>query len=371
MADYMVLDVLDRYATEVRINGLDAANLTNMSKDLQQYASQLNKLFPEKSEQITLFVRQIEQAAKDKGSLEGVLTDVSTKVKEARAEIAETALYRFLDTELGNDRFLPTSNPQTAFNELFNSKESVRSVNRLNSAINAMPPEKQIAVRKGLEVAYARRFNSKVSDFREEVGGNTPIKEAALAKSQQEFDQLFAIGREVFADKPEVMEALEAYADLAGFVQKGRNSKANVTSSNTAFAQEATAATNRLIFSFIGPLSRPGTRIRAASSTIVQRLAPDQVAADIKDRILADPDYFVQLARKYNSAPRDKEAEDLLTRFLVGATLKTTASTDEEDLPAGIDYTVGYAADQAADAVDGITTGIDYLDEQMNGAFPE
>ena len=178
-------------------------------------------------------------------------------------------------------------------------------------------------------------------------------------------------GREVFAGKPEIMDALEGYADLAGFVQRNRNARSNVSNSNTAFLQEATTATNRLIFTFIGPLSRPGTRVRAAVSAGLQKVAPDQRAAEILDKILSDPDYFVELSRKYNRAPRDKESEDLLTRFLVGTTVKVRSATDEEDVPAGIDATMDAAAGVVDTNVGRIQTGIDYLDQQMNGAFPE
>ena len=371
MADYMILDVLDRYATEVRLNGLDAANLTGMSKDLQQYATQLNDLFPAKAAQITKFVSQIEEAARNKGNLEAVLTDVGTQVKGARDEVAQTELMGFLRQELGNDRFLPTSNPQTAFNQLFNSKESVAAIENINLALEAMPAERQAIVRRGLEVAYTRQFKQKISDLRQEVSGQTPLKESALTKSQQEFDQLLVAGREVFKGKPEIMDALEGYADLAGFVQRNRNARSNVSNSNTAFLQEATTATNRLIFTFIGPLSRPGTRVRAAVSAGLQKVAPDQRANEILDKILSDPDYFVELSRKYNRAPRDKESEDLLTRFLVGTTVKVRSATDEEDVPMGVDATMDAAAGVVDTNVGRIQTGIDYLDQQMNGAFSE
>lgn len=369
MADYMVLDVLDRYATEVSLKGLDAANLTNMSRDLQQYATQLNELFPTKAQQINTFVAQIENAARNKGNLEQVLMDVRTSVKNAQDEVALTELNLFLDDkmELGSNEFLPTSNPQAKFSQLFNSVEAIRRVNRINLQIEALPPGKKEMVRKGMEVAYAREFQLKISDMRQEVGGGTPLREAALTKAQRQFTQLFEIGREVFKDKPEVMQALEAYADLAGFVQRNRNARANVTNSNTAFAQEAATATNRLIFTLIGPLSRAGTRARAAVSTVLDKALPDEVGAQIRDKILADPDYFVELSRRYNRAPRDRESEDLLTRFLIGSTVKVRSATDEEDVPMGIDGTLDTAAGAAGEAVEGVSIGVDYLDEQMNG----
>lgn len=364
MADYMVLDVLDKYATDIRINGLDGAKLTGMSQDLQRYADQLNELFPEKATQITQFVSQIEEAARSKGNLDAILPNVESAVKQARDDISQTELMGFLRTELGNDQFLPTSNPQAAFSQLFNSKEGLAAVENINLAINSLPPERAALVKRGLEVAYTRQFRTKLSDFRMEIGGATPLKEVPLAKAQQEFDQLLRLGREVFAEKPEVAQALEQYSEVAGFVQANKNARTNIGLSPTAFLQEATTATNRLIFTFIGPLSRLGTRVRAFSSAAFQKLDPEQKAMGIYDEILSNPDKFVELARKYNQAPNDREAQDALARMLLSTTIKTTSATDPEDVPDTLDGAIDtYVAPYAQDAAE----AMDYLDQQMQG----
>ena len=369
MADYMILDVMNNYATQIRMEGLNNANLTSMSADLQRYATQLNELFPKKAEQLNKFVRQIETAAKNKGDLENILGQVDAKVKSAKDDVAQTALNFFLVDEAFDTGYIPSSNPQASFSKLFNSEQSVLNVQNINSQIDALPPGKQEIVRRGLEVAYAREFQLKLSDFRQEVGGGTPLKETALAKAQREFTQLFAVGRQVFANTPEVMEALEMYADVAGAVQRNRNVRSNVTNSNTAFLQEATSATNRMIFSFIGPLSRAGTRVRAGASAILERVNPDGISAEIRDRILSDPQYFAQLARRYNQAPRDMEAEDMLKRFLIGATIKVRSATDEEDTPMTVDGALTGAVNAIDSVAAPVSTGLDYLDQQMNGVL--
>ena len=369
MADYMVLDVLDKYASDIRINGLDSAKLTGMSSDLQQYASQLNELFPEKANQITGFVSQIEQAARSRGNLDGIIGNLEDTVKSARDDIAQTELMGFLRTELGNEDFLPTSNPQVAFQQLFNSKEGVASVGNINLAIQSLPPERAAMVRRGMDVAYMRQFKAKTSDFRREIGGTTPIKEVPMARAQQEFDNLLRVGREVFSDRPEIADALEQFSEVAGFVQANKNARTNVGLSPTAFLQEASTATNRLIFTLIGPLSRTGTRVRAASSAIFQKLDPEQKAMGIYDEILSNPEKFVELSRKYNRQPNNKTNQDLLTRFLMSAGLKTTAGVDTEDRPG--------MANRALGAVEGAATQIDEaagmvfpdVDEQTEQAF--
>ena len=364
MADYMVLDVLDKYASDIRINGLDGAKLTGMSADLQRYADQLNELFPEKAAQITTFVSQIEEAARSRGNLDGVMERLDGAVKSAKEDIAETELMGFLRTELGNDEFLATTNPQAAFSQLFNKKEVLASIENINLSIASLPPERAAIVKKGLEVAYLRQFKLKTSDFRAEIGGTTPIKEVPLAKAQQEFDMLLQVGREVFADKPEVAEAIEAYSEVAGFVQANKNARTNVGLSPTAFLQEATTATNRLIFTLIGPLSRAGTRARALSGAVFQKLDPEQKAMQIYDEILSNPDKFVELAKRYNQKPTDAATKDMLSRFVMGAGLKTTAAVDEEDRPAVVDAGI--------DQMESLLTPIDdAADSILNYLTPE
>lgn len=376
MADYMVLDVLDKYAADIRINGLDNAKLTGMSGDLQQYASQLNELFPEKAAQITQFVSQIEEAARSKGNLEGIVGNLETTVKQARNDIAQTELMGFLRTELGNAEFLPTSNPQAAFQQLFTSKEGVASVGNINLAIQSLPPERVTMVRRGLEVAYMRQFTRGMSDFRAELGGVAPLKEVPIAKAQQEFDNILRIGREVFSGKPEVMDALEATAEIAGFVQGNRNSRTSIGLSPTAFLKDASKSTNRMIMSFIGPLSRLGARVRAGTSALFEAYSPDRRAEALRDTIFADADKFVELARKYNTAPNDREAQERLSRFLTSGMMKSVAGVDEEDRGTAVDVTTSMITptlQRAKDATDSLGQAIDYIvpgvDEQTEDAF--
>ena len=145
-------------------------------------------------------------------------------------------------------------------------------------------------------------------------------------------------------------------------VERNKGARPNASMSPTAFNQEATTATNRLIFTLIGPLSRLGTRVRAGSSAIMQKLDATGEAEKMMDKILADPDYFVELSRKYNTQPNNKTNQDLLTRFLITSGMRTTATTDYEDRP----DLMNTALDAAADRVGDVNEAVDMLDQQMN-----
>jgi len=135
----------------------------------------------------------------------------------------------------------------------------------------------------------------------------------------------------VFSDKPEVMEAVEPLMEVTGMVQRSKEARPISVFTSTAFSQDAQRATNRLIYITTGPLSRAGTRIRAFLGAFVENMAPDQRAAYVMDNILADPDKFVSLARKYNKNPQSGRAREELMRAMFSGAIK--ADTDEGDVP--------------------------------------
>lgn len=368
MADYMVLDVLDKYAGAIKLNGVAGTDLTSMSQNLQQYANQLNAMFPEKAVQITEFVNQIEQAAKSKGQLENVIGKVESEIKKAKAEVSSTALKGFIQDNLTTE-FVPTKNPQAAFSRLFSSNNSINDIENLVLLMDGLPPERAAMVRNGMEVAYLREFTKNTSDFRPEIGGAKPIKEVNLIKAQEGFSELLDQGRMIFKDKPEVAEALEVYSEIAGFIQANKNSRSSLSLSPTAFLQDATTATNRMIFTLIGPLSRLGTRVRALSSAVFQRLDPETKAMQIYDEILSNPDKFIELSRKYNKAPNNVENKDMLVRMLMGAGMKSVAATDYEDRPDLVNSAIGLADTYTAPALEALDAVTGTIDQQTEEAF--
>ena len=263
---------------------------------------------------------------------------------------------------MGNQSYLPTSNPQEAFRQIFTSKEGLAKIENIMITIASLPPGRSDIVRRGVEVAYMRQFREAIKGRKVEIGGGFNTKDASLQKSQEEYNQLFRIGREIFKDKPEVIDSLDTLSDAAGMVERNKGARPNASMSPTAFNQEATTATNRLIFTIIGPLSRLGTRVRAGSSAIMQKLDATGEAEKMMDKILSDPDYFIELSRKYNSQPNNETNKDLLTRFLIASGMRTTATTDYEDRP----DLMNTALDAAADKVGDVNEAVDMLDQQMN-----
>ena len=80
---------------------------------------------------------------------------------------------------------------------------------------------------------------------------------------------------------------------------------------------------------FIGPLTRTGARIRSLAGAAFDKLDSARKATTIMDNIFADPDYFLELTRKYNRTPLDPVLQENMVTALTSGGVKTfNAETD-------------------------------------------
>jgi hypothetical protein len=232
------------------------------------------------------------------------------------------------------------SDPQAAFRSvlLSNRNDTTAVVRALVDRANALPDAERGVVMDGMQTAYTRLFRDQVLGRRREQAGVRPASPAKIELGLEEVQSLFRVGDEVFRDAPEFMDAMRTMSELAGITASSRNATPISAMSATEFNRQATTATNRLIYTFIGPLTRTGTRLRAFAGTALETLAPDERAKVIMDKIMADPQYFSELARRYNRQPGNQEAQEVLLRAILPAGVRPT--TDEESDESWLDTAI-------------------------------
>jgi len=330
VADYMVADAISNLSGRVRTDGIDAVGFDQIEGQFRQYSEALRSSFPEKASSIDQFLARLRNAQGNKTQLEQVLKTAGDKADAAMKEIQELELAKFLREKSNILGIAPTQNAERSFREILRGERAMDRITALKDEMTALAPGRRTAVQDGLETAYTRMLRGKAIGRTQEMGGAARVKVAGIEDSLESLDpqQLIRVGREVFSDKPEVMQTVEPLMELAGMVQRTKEARPISVFSPTAFSQDAQKATNRLIYLTTGPLTRAGTRIRAALGAAVENMAPDQRAAQIMDGILADPDKFVTLARKYNADPANGKAQEELLRAMFSGVLKT--DVDEE-----------------------------------------
>ena len=356
LASYMVADSVSKAHDVLRSSGGTDAQLGGFVNTLRQYSEALNANFPEKAAELNGFIRSIEAATGNREQLKAVMEQANATMTATLQDVQQSELRFFFRREFGavDDPILKdlatTSNPQASFRSLILSEQPDRiaALEAIMGRVKAIPdPDQQKVVQDGLETAYLRIFRDQNLSPRRETGDLRAIMPARIERSQEELTSLYRVGDIIYADKPEVMDAVKGVAEVASGIARSRNATPVASMSATAFNQAAMTATNRLIYMTIGPLSRPGTRIRSLIASLVQGADATARADAVRDKVLANPDLFVELSRKYNSQPNDENLQNMLIRFfyeggLRGATASTnTAPEDNYPIPNGMGAEAG------------------------------
>lgn len=319
IADYMITDVINGFASAVRQDGMTPETLKSMSSRLTQYAESLNAAFPERAGQINRLIASIEEAGGNKKVVEAALKQAEEVATQTRKDVKSSELGKFLSNIYGRE-LDTTLNPEAAFVKIFREAEGVGTIQDILARLDDMPVARSRIIRDGLETSFLRHLGNRINGAKMQSGGAMSLKGANVDSILTELNNTLDIGRVVFSKSPETMETIEILLDAARIVEKQKQATPVPSMSATVFNQEAVQATSRLIMTFIGPLTRLGARVSALSGTIFDKLDSTQRAARIMDNMLADPDYFLELAKKYNRYPLDPLVEEnLITALTAGA----------------------------------------------------
>jgi len=361
IADYMVMDIMDSFSTQLRSAGdIADIDLGAFTAKLDMYAEQLNTAFPDKAAQINAFKRSVEDAKGSKTQLLKIFDTVTEKAKAAQDEILKGELKTFFSAG-DMPSINATSNPREAFNQIFMSKESVGSVTKILDRLDTMPEGDALIIRRGMQTAYNRYLDSTIFGSRQELAGGMAMNSGKVAKTLEENNQVFAIGDQIFRDAPEIMDSLRTLTDAASKVANNKSAVPIATNSSTAYNQAAQTATNRMLYLVLGPLNRLATQIRSVASTKFQSADAIEKAARIKDNILANPDEYLRLSRKYDKTPGDPELQDRMLRLITGSAVRSLndESTEETEYPDWV--TENSAANRSRNIADQMTDAFRFL----------
>lgn len=346
IADYMIADVINGFAGAVRSDGMSATTLKGMSDRLRQYAVSLNEAFPERAGQINGLVDRIESAAGQERLLQEALQEAEALATQTRKEVRASEVGKFLSNLPGRD-LDTTVNPQASFKKLFTEAEAIGSISDILSAVKGLPPAQGQVVQDGMETAYLRHLSDRITGARMQSGGAQSLKGASADTTLQEANNLLEVGREVFSDKPEVMETITSLLEASRMIERQKQAQPVAGMSPTVFNKEATQATNRMIMTLVGPLTRTGARIRSLAGAAFDYFDSGKKASIVLDNIIADPDYFLELSRKYNRHPMDPLLlENLITSLTATGTKTFNAEaeylTDQNNQDQQMDELLGY-----------------------------
>ena len=347
LAEYMVADTISQGYNSLRASSGTDAELGGFVSTLRQYAEALNEVFPERAAELNTFIKGVEDARGNRTLLESRMKEAKDRLQSTVEDVQNSELRFFFQREYGaaeNDilkKMATSSNPQQSFRSLILSNETDRlaamdAIMQRVSQIN--DPARQKIVKDGIETAYLRLFRDQTLSTRTEVGGSRAVLPTRIERSADEMNAMYQMGDVIYADRPEIMQAVRETSELASGITKSRNAVPVSSMSATAFNQQAATATSRLIYLTVGPLSKAGTRIRSIIGTAIEGADGATKAQGIRDKILANPNEFLRLSEKYNLQPNDEALQALLLRFMFEGGVRTAnpATNSEEDSEMGM-----------------------------------
>jgi len=335
VADYLIMDLINNFAVDVRASTMAGADFSSFSNQLRQYASVLNKRFPDKAEKVNQFVLLVEQAGTSRAQIEPLLMQAKEAAEIEMQGIAENFVYKML-TRKSNFLNLSkvvdlsvTTNPVQGFKQIFDHKEALNHTNEMLGIINALPVGEQKIARDGLRLMYNRWISNRVFNQGVESGGGRAVSSVKIDSGLKGDSVDFAIGKLLWKDTPEIMDTITGLVDFANQASKAKRTVPVSGQSSTDYKTAARTATNRLIYTLIGPLSRTGTRVRTGVNAVLDRMSINERANLIMQKVLANPNEFLRLEKKYNKTPNDPLLAETFERFFLSGAIKSDMNSAE------------------------------------------
>jgi hypothetical protein len=184
--------------------------------------------------------------------------------------------------------------------------------------INMAPAGQREVLLDGMKTAYARllKDNGGIVTRSPLMSDEAAASQARIGAALTGQNNLFALGRIIHRDTPEVMQALEGLADLVRSDVRARSGTPNPGQSPTAFNTEIMKDVERSVRWFVGALSRTATQLRTAVSTSLERLDVTGISQIAADNIASNPEAFVQAHRRLMSNPNDPEMVEMYFRVM-------------------------------------------------------
>jgi hypothetical protein len=353
VVDYIIGDTLTKISNRVddpsKLANLD---ISDIRTSLQDYSAIIRNNFPQEADRLDEFLGTLRTAKGDKAALESQLKIAQETAKKAEDKIFKRELDAFFKSA-----GVPNVNGFESFKSLFNNPNALR-VNAdgttqgvLTDVITRAQATGNPLVMDGIQSAYSRYIRENFLSATREAGGNRMVGLAALNKSENNISQILQYGDEVYKDTPLVMQAFRGILEEAGLVQRSRNSKAVGVSSGTAEAQQAVAAVNRTVTMTLGVLSRLGARVRAGATGVIMSKVDPIATAQVLDKLMADPDYFVEVAKRVTKQDGavDPDGAMLLRQWLIrsGIYSEDNEPSEEDFLLQLADAELGYRKGKA------------------------
>jgi hypothetical protein len=318
VTDYVIGRAVDTLDDALSVGGrLSDLDLGPLVRELRGYRDIVSENFPDQAQRINQFVDNIAQSRNNIDNLRVQLDEARVIAKQAEESLYNQELSAFF-------RGVGIENPDgfNVFASILSNNQSADTIAQLVARAEASGNP---LILKGMQAAYSRYIRNQFLGSTTEMGGNRALSVGKLTQESEGIRNVLEYGDQIFPDRPEFIEGIRELLDISGLVTRSKGAKAVATDSATAARLEATRATGQVITQVFGVLNRVGARLRAGSTALINRAAPDELGLRLLDSLLSDPEYFLKISDRViaKQTPLDPEIRDMIFTFLVRSGIYT------------------------------------------------
>ena len=318
VTDYVIGDLLGKLSSRIdSTTKLPDLDTSDIRQGLAEYGTLIRQNFPEEAQRIDDLIGRLSDARTTRTQLEAEIEAARATAATARDRIYDQELSAFFRAE-----GIRNPNGYAAFESILRNKQSA---DVLQGLVDRAKASGDPIVMDGMRAAYARYVRNEFLAATREQGGSRMIKIGKDQAVQDNINSILDYGNIIYQDDPRFMAALDTMLSEAGLIQRSRGARAIGVGSNTAQLQQRVAAVNRIVTMTFGVLSRVGARVRSAATGYLSNAVDPEMSARLLDGLLADPDYFVEVAERVVRADGNvnREAAELLRQWLVRSAIYT------------------------------------------------
>lgn len=252
-------------------DGVAAIDSQKLISDLSGFASTLEKISPKQYERLQGIITNLRKHEKDAVELERIAKEAETAAKAVDKEVLDIELGDFFKGSGVNRREITQG--QQVFNGIFNdTKMFDTKVDDIIKRADQAGPE----ARNGVKAAFGNFIKFDLNEIKKNG------------------DRTLEIAEKVYADQPQIVEAIREGFRLADITHIGEGSRVGVTGVASQAEQAGFLGINRLITMMFGVLNPTATKVRTISSIAAKNYSPKDDMIRLVGELASDSDAFLK-----------------------------------------------------------------------------
>lgn len=304
LVDIGIAKIVQNSRKTAQTGGVGEIDSQALISSLGNFSAALEKVAPKQYARLEAIITNLRKHEKNGVELERIAKEAETLAKDTEKSVLDGELTDFFNRS-GTARQEITQG-QEVFNGIFsNAKMFDQKVDNIITRAEQSGPE----ARNGLKAAFGKFIKFNENDIKNNG------------------ERTLDIANRIYADQPEVVEAIETAFKLTDMVRIGKGSRADIGTMGSTVAQEGQAGITKAITMLFGVLNPVATRVRTISSIATGNFDPRDNMIRLVGEIASDTPRFLELLDDYVATGTFNDPKRLFD-FMVKAGIYS--NTDED-----------------------------------------